>query len=244
MKDNLEPFKRSIEIWNIHLPDHRKDTDSCRTLLNREEIERASKFLKPGDSDGFILCRGLLRRILGDCLNTNPAELVFNRNAQGKPFLQDSRLEFNVSHSRDRLLIAVTAGRAVGVDIEFRRSGLNFASIAKRWFAPEEQKFFQTLDPSSAREAALTRGSDHRERQKPEEVFFEIWAKKEAYVKALGIGIYKELNTFAVPLGETPFFPSIGKDGQWFFQTLEIDSGYAAAVVSEAPPVPVNLRTL
>jgi 4'-phosphopantetheinyl transferase len=244
MKDNLEPFKRSIEIWNIHLPDHRQDTDSCRTLLNREELERASKFLKPSDSDGFILCRGLLRRILGGCLSADPAELVFNRNAQGKPFLQDSRLEFNVSHSRDRLLIAVTGGRAVGVDIEFRRTGLNMQSIAKRWFAPAEQEFFQTLEH-------------------PETGFFDIWAKKEAYVKALGIGIYKELNTFAVPLGEAPFFPpehsekgsvitgqrpkevaTLGTDGQWFFQTLEIDSGYAAAVVSEAPPIPVNLRTL
>jgi 4'-phosphopantetheinyl transferase len=218
----METFKKSITVWNIHLPDHHGDTSLYRSMLTGEELARAAKFIKPDDAEGFILSRGLLRRILADCLNMDASELQFNCNAQGKPFLEGGRLDFNVSHSRDRLLIAVTAGRAVGVDIEFRRNGLNMKSIAKRWFAPEEQAFFQTLE-------------------KPEEGFFEIWAKKEAYVKALGVGIYKDLNTFAVPFGEKPFFPNIGKDGQWFFQTLEIDSGYAAAVVSAAPPVPVKL---
>jgi 4'-phosphopantetheinyl transferase len=225
MKKNMESFIKSIEVWNIHLPEHRADAAQYRKILTDEELERAAKFLKPDDANGFIVCRGLLRRILADCLKSDPAELRFPRNAQGKPFLEGGELEFNVSHSRERLLIAVTAGRAVGVDIEFRRSGLNMASIAKRWFAPEEQAFFQSLE-------------------NPEQGFFDVWAKKEAYVKALGVGIYKDLNTFAVPVGETPFCPTLGNDGQWFFQTLEIDSGYAAAVVSEAPPVPVNLRTL
>lgn len=223
LKNNMESFTKSIEVWNIHLPDHCGSTALCRSLLTGEELARAVKFINPADAEGFILGRGLLRRILAGCLNTDPAELQFNRNAQGKPFLAESGLEFNVSHSRNRMLIAVTAGRAVGVDIEYRRSGLNMESIAKRWFAPEEQAFFRTLG-------------------NPENGFFEIWAKKEAYVKALGIGIYKELSTFAVPVGEEPFSPVIGRDRQWFFQTLEIDSGYAAAVVSEAPPVPVNLR--
>jgi 4'-phosphopantetheinyl transferase len=224
MKNIVETFKNSIEVWNIHLPDHQKDIPLCRNLLTREELERAAKFINPSDANGFILGRGLLRRILADSLKSEPSALRFTRNTHGKPFLEDGRLEFNVSHSRDRLLVAVTAGRAVGIDIEFRRTKLTMESIAKRWFAPEEQTFFRTLeDPATG--------------------FFEIWAKKEAYVKAMGVGIYKDLNTFAVPLGERRFSPILDKAGQWFFQTLEIDSGYAAAVVSEAPVITVNLRT-
>jgi len=203
-----------------------------RTLLNEEELERASKFFKPNDAESFILCRGLLRKILGTVLDTEPSAITFERNGHGKPFLKDTDIEFNVSHSRDRLLVAVTTGRAIGVDIEFRRSGINMDAIADRWFAPEEREFFQGLE-------------------KPEEAFFDIWAKKEAYVKALGIGIFKELNSFAVPLGDEPGFPSIGiydakgvKNGEWFFQTLEIDPAYAAALVSKAPAVPVQLCTL
>lgn len=231
MKNHLKSLKQSIEVWSIHLPDHHAETDACKTLLSSEELARAEKFLKPAAAESYILCRGLLRQTLARYLNVGPSELKFKYNEQGKPFLVSGELEFNVSHSRSRLLIAVTAGRAIGVDIEFRRSGLNMESIAERWFAPEEQAFFNSQG-------------------NPEELFFDIWAQKEAYVKALGTGIYKDLNTFAVPLGETPFSPRIGSDGRWFFQSLEIydangviDPAYSAAVVAEAPIVPVNLHT-
>jgi len=225
----------SIDLWSIHLPDCRGEVEFCRSLLTDEEIQRASKFFKPRDAQNFILSRGLLRKILAEYLCIAPAEIAFERNGHGKPFLPDTDLEFNVSHSRDRLLIAVTAGRAVGVDIEFRRSGINMDEIAKRWFAPEEREFFQGLPVLS--DAGV-------EGENKEQGFFDIWAKKEAYVKALGMGIFKELHSFAVPLGGEPGFPMLGKNNEWFFQPLEIDPAYAAALVSEAPAVPVVLRTI
>jgi len=221
----MKKKQKPIDLWSIYLPDCREDVKSCRDLLTGEELERAAKFFKPEDAECFILCRGLLRRILGEVLDVAPASIAFERNEHGKPFLPGTDLEFNVSHSRERLLIAVTSGRALGVDIEFRRSGINMDAIADRWFAPEEREFFQGLE-------------------KPEQGFFDIWAKKEAYVKALGMGIFKELHSFAVPLGEATGFPMVGKNGEWFFQGLEIDPAYAAALVSEAPSAPVNLQTL
>lgn len=224
MKSDLKNLHQCIEIRSVYLPDRRPHLEQYRNLLDGAEIERAAKFRRPDDAAGFILCRGLLRQILADCVQADPAGLRFERTAQGKPFLKDHGLEFNLSHSRDRLLVAVTAGRAVGVDIEFRRSGLNMESIVSRWFAPEEQAFFQGLE-------------------NPEAGFFDIWAKKEAYVKALGTGIYNELNSFAVPLGETAHLPALENGGQWFFQTLEIDAAYAAAVVAAAPVVPVHIQT-
>jgi len=297
----------SIRVWSIHLPDCRDEAESCRGLLADTELERASKFFKPQDGDRFILCRGLLRRILGTVLDVDPASLIFKKNPNGKPFLAGvqkpktlfpahppveqalfpahprveqalfpahprveqtlfpahprveqalfpahprveqtlfpahprveqtllsaQNIEFNVSHSKDRLLVAVTAGRAVGIDIEFRRSGIHMDAIADRWFAPEEKTFFQCSET-------------------PEKIFFDIWAKKEAYVKALGLGIFKELHSFCVPLDNDLGFPRIGisdadglKDEKWFFQPLEIGSAYAAALVSERPIVPVRLQT-
>ena len=219
----MQIFNKSIEVWNILLPDHRHEIASYRELLNTEELERAEKFIKPFDAERFVLCRGMLRRVLADALGKSPSSLHFNRNTHGKPFLEDGELEFNVSHSRDRLLITVTEGCRVGVDIEFRRSGLNLSAIAGRWFSPEENSFFSSTE-------------------NPEKRFFEIWAKKEAYVKALGAGIYRELSTFTVPLETGNARSELSADGKWFFQTLEIDSGYAAAVVSEAPVRPVHIK--
>jgi 4'-phosphopantetheinyl transferase len=225
----MKTFGDSIEIWNVHLPDHAAEEDRCRSILADDEMERASKFRIPADRSRFILCRGLLRRILGNGLNRSPESIRFFCSEHGKPFLAGHELEFNVSHSRDRLLVAVTCGRAVGVDIEFRRSGLNMAAIAKRWFAPNEQQFFQTLE-------------------NPEDGFFDIWAKKEAYVKALGAGIYKDLNSFEVPTDRTANIPMPGNSPGWFFQTLEIDPAYAAALVWRADraeePVQVVTQTL
>lgn len=219
----MDSLRNAIEIRDLYLPDHRPEIPLCRTLLNEEELDRAGKFIRQADQDRFVLCRGLLRRVLAGCLQGSPASLRFGRSAYGKPFLEDGALEFNVSHSRDRLLIAVTSGRKVGVDIEFCRDGLNLCAIAGRWFSPEENSFFSSTED-------------------PEKRFFEIWAKKEAYVKALGAGIYRDLNSFTVPLETGPSRPELSADGNWFFQTLEIDSGYAAAVVSETPVRPVHIK--
>ncbi len=221
----MKKKQNPITIWNIHLPDHTDEIESCRARLTDEELERAANFFKPSDAERFILCRGLLRKILGNHLDADPAALTFERNEHGKPFLPNTDVEFNVSHSRDRLLIAVTTGRAVGIDIEFRRTGINMNAIADRWFSPKEREFFQTLET-------------------PEKGFFDIWAKKEAYVKALGTGIFKELNSFTVPLENKTNVPMLGKNEEWFFQPLEIDPAYAAALVSKAPAVPIHLQTL
>ncbi len=219
------PLSSTIDVWNIHLPGHAGRATECRSFLSPEETGRAAAFHRPADAARFVLCRGLLRRILGEALNTDPAAIRFERSENGKPFLPGSDLHFNVSHSRDRLLIAVTAGRAVGVDIEFRRAGVNMNAIAERWFSQQEQQFFQTVES-------------------PTQAFFDIWVQKEAFVKARGLGIFQGLNQFSVPLAASGGIPTPGKSGLWFFQPLEIDPAYAAALVCEAPAAEVVLRTL
>jgi len=77
----------SIDLWSIHLPDCRAEVGSFRSLLSGPELDRAAKFFRPEDAESFILCRGLLRQILGDLLDTNPAAITFERNGHGKPFL-------------------------------------------------------------------------------------------------------------------------------------------------------------
>ncbi len=225
MNTKLQPIREQIDIWSLDLNELQAEADTCRALLTDAELERAAKFHRPEDRSRFVLSRGLLRRILAGYLDTPPAQLAFKRNENGKPFLEKNELEFNVSHSHDRLLIAVTAGRPVGVDIERRREGLRMAAITSRWFSPQERSFFQGLD-------------------NPPVGFFDIWAKKEAYVKAIGTGIFKKLSSFSVPTGGHPGTAEVGSDPEWFFQTLEIDPAYAAAIVSATPPVPIRIRKL
>lgn len=181
-------------------------------LLSLREIARAERLIKPQAQQDYRLARGLLRLVLARYVETAPQNIFFERNEHGKPYITDSPLNFNISHSRDRLLIAVSVGRELGVDIEFRKKNFDSTAIVKRWFSVEER-------------AAIEKGSD----------FFDIWAKKEAYVKALGVGIYKNFHTFTVP------FPRVGNMDGWSFQALEIDTDYAAALVYPAPEIPICL---
>jgi 4'-phosphopantetheinyl transferase len=200
-----------IDLWSIRLSGCREQLNACSAALSDSEKKRAERFIKPADRERYVLCRGILRRILADDLSVDPADVEIKRTAQGKPYLPGGELEFNVSHSRDRLLIAA-AGRAVGVDIEFRRDGLPMDAIAERWFAPQEKAFFQSLE-------------------NPRDGFFDIWAGKEAFVKARGEGIFRELRSFCVPLPPGSAQPLTDLPDGWGFQCLEIDPDYSAALV-------------
>lgn len=224
MKNKLKTIQSAMDVWSLYLPEHREEMPRYVELLSLNEQARAERFIRKEQSERFILCRGLLRKILADYLDLSASGLCFSHNENGKPFLDDQELQFNLSHSRDRLLIAVTAGRAVGVDIEFRRDNIPMNAIAERWFSPEEQCFLQQQGSSQT-------------------TFFDIWAKKEATVKARGIGIFHSLNSFSVPLNGSSKIPATGSDPEWFVQMLDIDPAYAAAVVYETPPVTIQYRS-
>jgi 4'-phosphopantetheinyl transferase len=216
----LQSIQDQIAIWSLFLPEHRTEIEACHASLSPDEQERADQFTRPQDATQFTLSRGILRRILANLLEAPANEITFQRNENGKPFLPGHPLEFNVSHSQDRLLIAITSGRSVGIDIERRREKVRMTAITNRWFSTGEQTFLENqTDPTTH--------------------FFNIWAQKEAYVKARGVSIYHDLKEFSVPLAN-PSGPSAEPmDSNWVFRMLDIDPLYAAAVVYQAPAVPL-----
>jgi len=166
--------------------------------------------------------RALLRSTLAAYLGCEPPEVEFSYSDNGKPSIPDSELTFNLSHSRDLLLIAVSAGRRIGIDIEHVRENVRMDDIASRWFAPEERaRFQQAADPQP--------------------VFFDIWTKKEAYVKATGGGIFDRLHTFSVP--ESDGTACYDAKTHWTFQRVNPDPDYAAALVFEGPPKNIEVRS-
>lgn len=209
-----------IEIWSIHLLSCDNEIEYRYTLLSDEEKNRAQSFSNKRASDQFVLSHSLLRQILAKKINTTPKSLVFKKNVNGKPFLADRKVEFNISHSRDRLLIAISPTKAVGIDIEFKRKNINMEAIAKRYFSKSEYSFLKSS-------------------QNLQDSFFDLWSRKEAYVKALGSGVFKDFAKLEVPLE----IPSLGKCGDWFFQPLKIDSSYASCLVYKAPETNFTIRT-
>jgi 4'-phosphopantetheinyl transferase len=170
----------SAHLWRVFLPDFHDVETSMASLLSIDEIERANQFRFPIHRQRFILARAFLRKILGLYLQQPPTALLFTYGPQGKPALRNAALQFNVSHSENMAVYAITSTHPVGVDIEKVECKFN-QGIAERFFSREEYQFLKTL-PESEQQV----------------VFYQIWARKEALIKAIGAGLFMQLDAFTV----------------------------------------------
>ena len=151
--------------------------------------------------------------MLATQLGTNPAELRFEYGRHGKPRLADSEVTFNVSHSHDVAMIVTARDVEVGCDVEKVDPKFIDDQIPERFFSPHEVTELRALPTADQSEA-----------------FFRCWTRKEAFIKACGLGVSMGLDTFDVTLGE-PAKLLRGADG-WTLQAVEAPKGYMAAVVA------------
>ncbi len=168
-----------IDLWQFSL---KQELHHAEQLMNEDERSRANRFYFSHHKRRFATARATMRIILGRYLNENPEHLEFHYNHQGKPeVLNNQKLQFNLSHSGDLAMLAIGKRYSVGVDIEFY-SGRPYDGIAKNMFSSQElSEFIKT--PSA---------------QKPA-MFFHIWAQKEAFIKASGMGLSYPTQEFHVP---------------------------------------------
>lgn len=217
-----------VGLWTIRLE---APAAGAPETLSPDELERAARFHFEIHRQRFIAARGALRLILGACLDTDPAALVFRYTVTGKPFLAGRTIRFNVSHSAGHALIAVAHGREVGIDLEETQPKDDLLALAERFFASSEH---------AAVAAAL-----------PEDrpsVFYRIWTRKEAYMKARGDGLSLALDSFAVPAApDTDAALLASPDGpaelaRWQLLAIPSPPGFAAALVIERGPVELDLH--
>ena len=154
----------------------------CAALLCGTERARAASFRFAADRDRYVVGRGMLRRILSRNGAGVPERIVIADRRWGKPAIRPpSALRFSVAHSGDRALVAVAHGREVGVDLERARLLGNVMALGRRMCAPAELAKLAAL-PTHHRSIALLR----------------CWVRKEACVKALGVGLRQPLDAFEV----------------------------------------------
>lgn len=216
--------KSEVHVWRVAL--NETLVKELQPTLAPDESARADRFHFERDRQRFIVARGSLRTILGAYLKKNPAQLSFSYSSYGKPALEGEpdadELRFNLSHANEVALIAVTRGRAIGVDIEFIRPDVASAEIAERFFSPHEIAALRALPEEVQREA-----------------FFNCWTRKEAYIKAIGEGMSMPLDQFNVSLAPGSAAALLGnlrdatEVSRWSLQELALGPGYVAAVAVE-----------
>jgi len=213
----------AVDVWRIALDQEEARLDSFRRILEAHELERAGRFHFEKHQRHFIVARGFLRSVIARYLATQPESLRFVYGAYGKPALEsEPSLRFNLSHSHDVALLAVTIDADVGVDVEHVRADFASEDIARRFFSRAEVETFNAL----AKEERVA-------------AFFRCWTRKEAYIKAIGKGLSQPLDAFDVTLA--PHMPPTllraesDDASRWSLVDIDAGPGYAAALAIENP---------
>ena len=157
-----------VHSWCASLDVSPETSARLYATLTPDERTRSARFRFERDRQRFIVARGVLRDLLGRYLQTQPGHLRFAYNAFGKPDLSPefgNRLNFNLSHSAGRALIAIATASNAGVDLEYIRAQSEYADIARRFFSTAEVDYLSALPSHLYAEA-----------------FFSCWTKKEAYL--------------------------------------------------------------
>lgn len=213
-----------VHIWHINLDSPHSRRRSWLRILDDGERSRVMSVHSLRRRSRFITAHVALRSILGGYLAKQPRDLRFEYGKFGRPHLvgTDVELEFNLSYAASRALVAVTRGRRIGVDIERIVESLPAQSLAKRFFSVPESQEVQRAGDSAATE-----------------VFTDCWVRKEAYLKATGLGLQGRLST-------PDLSPSLGRNlthlkladrrsqqPNWSVFEIEVPPEFRAAAVVE-----------
>lgn len=216
---------RDVHLWAADVEQHPDVLGRLEQTLAPDETARADRFAFAHLRQRYVAARGILRDILARYTGTEPAALVFSYNPFGKPFLAGSPLRFNLAHSHQAVICAVTAGRDVGLDVEYTRSSrlrADLASFVQRTLAPGESRALLALPEGQQLEA-----------------FYNCWTRKEAYIKALGSGLSTPLDRFEVSLrpGEPARLQRVAdhpaEAARWRCESFQLSGDYIAALMVE-----------
>ena len=181
------PFRETIatdevHLWAWALQPAPRDLSAHLEVLDSQEQERMQRFHFAADSERYAVAHGNLRRILGAYLNLAPEKLSFRNNQFGKPELPgEISLKFNLSHSKSIAVLAVDHAQPLVVDVEDVRP--IEPEVADRHFSAIELSDLRGLEG----DARLTG-------------FYRCWTRKEAILKAEGVGLSRALDSFDVSL--------------------------------------------
>ncbi len=210
---NLAP--NQVHIWRGSLDLSPTTLQTLAASLSRDEQQRAERFRFDHDRQRFIAGRGWLRSLLAQYLQRSPRSIQFDYLPQGKPILAGGGdVQFNLSHSHNLALCAITYQQPVGIDVEYLRP-VAVMDLARRFFRPSEQAMLATLNTA--------------EQQR---TFFRYWTCKEAYLKACGDGL-GQIQSVEVSLNGSAALAWLENDrhDRWSLWELHPDQNCVAAIV-------------
>jgi len=216
----LTPQCGEVHLISSGLAAEPRFVNHLRQLLSPDEQERARRFRFDKHRNAFVVARGLLRIIVGNCVGAEAPTVRFVYGYHGKPALADARhLQFNLSHSGGIVLYALGRNLEIGVDVEYIRPMEAMEDVARHFFHAAEYQELISI-PGGRRARA----------------FFNCWTRKEAFIKGVGAGLLYPLDRFQVTFQPDQSTESIttddcaGSEMRWSLRDAAPSEEYAAAV--------------
>jgi 4'-phosphopantetheinyl transferase len=216
---------QDLHIWLVDVAKEVHNLEYLSSILSTGEIERAKRFIFEKDRKQYIVAHGILRLLLARYLEMEAEGINFSTIKKGKPVLDlsdPSDYRFNMSHSNNLVIYAITRKREVGIDIEYARKFTNCDLIADSFFSQKEIVEYFSL-PAELRMKA----------------FYTCWTRKEAFIKAVGEGFYFPLDSFSVSpnpgiQGSIDIHDKSLTNQEWFIRDIRVDDDdYVSSVVFE-----------
>jgi 4'-phosphopantetheinyl transferase len=224
------PGAHEVVLWAVRMDpfDRPELLDACRAVLSDHERQRADRFFTSALTERFIVSHALVRDVLAESTGVPAHDLKFTEDDLGRPRLEGvEEIDFNLSHT-DGMAIVGVARHRLGVDVERFRDGLDLPGLGRRVLTPRERK---TIEGPEAPEGRTR--------------FFEYWTLKEAYAKALGIGIRMPFRDIDVQLGEQLVvdLSAVADDAtRWRFELFG-DAEFRVAIVAKPEkPADITIR--
>jgi 4'-phosphopantetheinyl transferase len=221
----LRISREECHVWKVDLRAVNKENFQL-DILSKDEQKRLSSFKFAKDRFRYGVTQSLKRWVLASYLNERPEKLVFTREKYGKPAILSQKnwphLQFNISHSNQIILLGITVEDPIGIDVEYHADNISVENLSEFIFSPLERAYFSKL----------------ASQQEKKEAFFRCWTRKEAYLKAEGMGLNDFLPNISVDMSEFPKDDRVEtlalnkkENLPWRLFPLPVDKFYTAAVV-------------
>ncbi len=219
--DSLKGAPRDLPSNDIHCWLISLETDAGDGLLDASERDRASRFRFDRDRRRFVAGHDAIRRVLARYHDAAPQDLEFVIEEGGRPSLNGG-VNYNYSRSEEWGLLAVSRAAVLGADIEAVRMSDDLADVARQHFSVAERSALDTLSGGAWADG-----------------FFNCWTRKEAVVKAMGVGLSAPLDSFDVSLKPNDQPEILRADGDsamardWALRAFKPLNGYCAAIATD-----------
>jgi 4'-phosphopantetheinyl transferase len=210
-----------VDLWRGELCNEETLYQEYWNILGEAEQAHAGQLGAALQRQRYIEVHGRLRKILAQTVNESPSKISIKKTEHGKPYLADNpEVVFNLSHSANTLVIAVSRNCQLGIDIEHCKQRTNLQGLVDKCFSEEESAYWRTLP----------------EAQKMHE-FYRFWTRKEAFVKATGRGIALGLHQCVINPENPAKFLSIPKEyghaSTWSVWDMSIGDEICGALVAD-----------